>query len=343
MSKSEVITRMNAKNISEDGDCRILLGIYCDAQGYGKFTVAGRSEYLHRVIMWLASDYEHIMDIPKNMQVAHLCRNKCCITFSHFQLVDPIVNASHKKQQGTYTEGENHHSAKMTLERAQALADSWSDVPKKKQKERAVIFGVSVATVEALDERRSWSQVDHPNGKTFKGHNGFESRKIAKMKNEYTPKEILTIRNRLLARSTVNELTKCHMINISRENRRPIFSIFGQSKPGGRWAAIVSSGVNQVDKNALHSCNHGDCVNPDHLRWGSQSENLIQAFDDGILKRELSDSDIISIKNSQDSLRQLAKAYNVNRGLICDIRKDRNIRAKYLIQNASWLLKTRSE
>lgn len=28
--------------------------------------------------------------------------------------------------------------------------------------------------------------------------------------------------------------------------------------------------------NALHSCDNSLCINPDHLRWGSQSENMLE-------------------------------------------------------------------
>lgn len=35
------------------------------------------------------------------------------------------------------------------------------------------------------------------------------------------------------------------------------------------------------EEEALHLCNNPSCVNPDHLKWGTHSENIQQAYDDG--------------------------------------------------------------
>lgn len=37
---------------------------------------------------------------------------------------------------------------------------------------------------------------------------------------------------------------------------------------------------------ALHSCDNPRCVNPDHLRWGTLSDNMKDAFERGRITRE---------------------------------------------------------
>lgn len=35
----------------------------------------------------------------------------------------------------------------------------------------------------------------------------------------------------------------------------------------------------------LHSCDNKGCVNPEHIRWGTRSENLVESFERGLRDR----------------------------------------------------------
>jgi hypothetical protein len=46
-----------------------------------------------------------------------------------------------------------------------------------------------------------------------------------------------------------------------------------------RWMLEVKTGA--VGVQALHSCRKRNCVNPEHLRWGTNSDNQFDAVKDG--------------------------------------------------------------
>lgn len=66
---------------------------------------------------------------------------------------------------------------------------------------------------------------------------------------------------------------------------------YGQFSEGGRegkkltahrYSCILHHGPPPLARTyALHSCDNPPCVNPKHLRWGTQSANLQEAYDKG--------------------------------------------------------------
>lgn len=80
----------------------------------------------------------------------------------------------------------------------------------------------------------------------------------------------------------------------------------------------------------LHTCDNPSCVNPDHLRVGTNQDNMTdrnkknrQAKGNFHGNRKLIDEDIISIRSMIDSkipLRQIANAFGVTRRNINDIK-----------------------
>jgi len=45
-----------------------------------------------------------------------------------------------------------------------------------------------------------------------------------------------------------------------------------------RVALVIGTGEDHPDLLALHSCDNPSCVNPNHLRWGTQSHNMQDAI-----------------------------------------------------------------
>jgi len=82
---------------------------------------------------------------------------------------------------------------------------------------------------------------------------------------------------------------------------------------------------------ALHSCDNTKCVNPSHLRWGTQKENARDRLDRNRQSRMYGESngrskltydDVVEIKrlHSEDvKVKDLADCYNVNKSTIYKI------------------------
>lgn len=56
-------------------------------KGYGGFRFGGRHLYAHRFSYWLENE------LPDDLMIDHLCRNRICIRPSHLRLVTARVNA----------------------------------------------------------------------------------------------------------------------------------------------------------------------------------------------------------------------------------------------------------
>lgn len=71
---------------------------YLDKAGYGRLTIPW-PEYKHHIKSALAHRFSYATfngleyrEVPKNMQIDHLCRNHACVNPAHLELVTPGVN-----------------------------------------------------------------------------------------------------------------------------------------------------------------------------------------------------------------------------------------------------------
>lgn len=283
---------------------------------YARVHLHGKQEFLHRVVFWLGSDYENISDLPKDKHVAHLCRNITCLNPNHYALVTPLENSKHKIRDGTTNTGERHPRTKLTLEKAQAIANSWSEEISKKA--RAERFGVTKSIVEKIDARTNWHQVTHPNGKLPELH-------LHKKRNEqtdYNIEEIEKIRLSLKERS--HEEQDCWKWN-KPYDYRPMMGLFSQQKIAARWACITHDGKEQRSMMALHSCGNEWCVKPQHLRFGTALENAADKVRHDTNGVKLKNEQVKAIRASTMSPFNLSEIYGVS---IQSIRK--------IISGATW-------
>ena len=77
----------------------------------------------------------------------------------------------------------------------------------------------------------------------------------------------------------------------------------------------------------MHTCNNKSCVNPEHLLLGTYSENIRQAYADGLRSRKLNYSIAHTIRESYNarefSCSQLAQQYNVTESTIWGVVQER--------------------
>lgn len=84
-----------------------------------------------------------------------------------------------------------------------------------------------------------------------------------------------------------------------------------------------------------HSCHNPACINPRHLSTGTQRENLEDSIVIGRIQSKLTEADVIAIKQSTGSQREVAQQFGISSTTVWAIRhgkKWRHINAKGSIQ-----------
>jgi hypothetical protein len=120
---------------------------------------------------------------------------------------------------------------------------------------------------------------------------------------------------------------RCWHWKASTRNGYGIFCIGAREVYAHRYAHMLTNGPIPDGLSILHACDVPACVNPRHLRAGTNTENAQDRVDRNRLPRgenhpasKLTDSDVIAIRAATEPNRDLAKRYGVARQTIDDIR-----------------------
>lgn len=109
-----------------------------------------------------------------------------------------------------------------------------------------------------------------------------------------------------------------------------IFSWRQRKIRGHVFACALLNGPCPEGLGALHKCGpNPGCVNPNHLAWGTQQENVDDCRADGTLVlgagrgSKLSETDVLAIYHSPESHRVLARRYGLGKATVTAIKSGR--------------------
>jgi hypothetical protein len=97
----------------------------------------------------------------------------------------------------------------------------------------------------------------------------------------------------------------------------------GRGSNASRVMCILAHGEPPNGAVALHSCDNKPCVNPRHLRWGTQSENMTETYSRKLRQSKLSPSDREKIRSLAGVMpkSETARRYGVSRAAVWKIQK----------------------
>lgn len=148
--------------LDTSGECWLWTGS-TSQQGYAILTVAipeRKMVYVHRLMYEMAYG-----DIPEGHEVAHLCDTPRCVRPTHLlpmthaeNMADMATKGRHRLRdqwEGYPTSGRPR--AKLDEEKVRAIRKRHSDGERRKA--LADEYGVAIATIDAIIQRRNWKHV----------------------------------------------------------------------------------------------------------------------------------------------------------------------------------------
>ena len=308
--------------------CLLLKDLYVRKNGYGDAVFNGKTEPIHIISYKVKM---RIMTIPKfnvnneQLCVRHLCDNKHCYEPSHLELGTLSQNSYDDRiKSNTLLEGSKNPNSTITEDIAKEI--KLSNYPKnhelyKSKKQRAKELNVSLRIVKSIDLNESWSHIPDKDGvinrkKTRKRNN----------KNKIWTSEIFTLaKQKIELNHTKDEKTGCWNWNLSKNKKGyGMISINNTTSHAHIVSCEVKHGYKRP-KNLVtrHLCDNPSCVNPDHLEFGTSSENSIDSVKSGKCKRYTSNEIIKEIRNTykKDGLtrNERSKKYNLSKGALMKI------------------------
>ena len=103
------------------------------------------------------------------------------------------------------------------------------------------------------------------------------------------------------------------------------FAMQGRSYRASHIALVIDGRPRpSPDLLALHSCDNKACVNPSHLRWGTDAENAEDHRQRGTRgKHWLPDETVHMIHQDPGSNKEVAARFGISAAAVCNIRKGR--------------------
>lgn len=107
-NRPALIARLFARSVRRSNGCIEWTGAR-DDEGYGKITLDGRAERVHRV-SWIA----HRGELPRGVPVTHRCDNPPCFNPRHLRRGTQLANMREKVRKGRARNNRRHGSTALT-------------------------------------------------------------------------------------------------------------------------------------------------------------------------------------------------------------------------------------
>ena len=114
---------------------------------------------------------------------------------------------------------------------------------------------------------------------------------------------------------------------------RPVFTLQGHTVLASHVALTFSGSPRTDDLHALHSCDNDSCVNPRHLWWGTNKDNVDDMMAKGRNSRgskhtgsKLTEESVIEIRSIRGRRNELAAKFGVSASAIGRLRARRTWR-----------------
>jgi len=312
-------------NINYEKPC-LLFNLESDHRNGGGIRIYGKLEYAYRVSYALKSNI-FVEDIPRInedgavLQVSHGhgC-NPHCLEPSHLELKTVRENMYDDKiRDGTLLNGERCNISVITEEQAM-------DVIKSKGSgtgpERSLKTGVPVHIIHSIDNGYSWTHLSGIDN--IKRRETDKKRRALKKEYVLTEEDMINAIKRLREKSVLSDeidvhvSSHCWILKTKPDtNGYGIISFKGKQYRAHVLAYEAANGERDMtlpeNKGNVvrHLCNNRKCCNPEHLRFGTASENMVDAYRNGHKQRKLSDDNVrlIRILIKSGFLRQLDISY----------------------------------
>ena len=324
------------RNSCRDVNTNCLNWIGFSKNGYGSTSFKGKNISSHRLSYMIWKNQCNPIELKNEngvrMFVRHMCNNSFCIEPSHLKLGTQYENDYDDKiLHGTLQRGIKHYNCSISEDKARRI--KWSFFEKNHpsymtRKERSILFEVPISLIRCIDRGKSWSHIPDRYGNTT-SHRKENARKMRKLARDkiWTKSEFDNAMSKIKEFSEefdggyidlcwkwlkgVNSDGYGRMTISGKDSRVHIFSC--EAKYGRH---------RRQDEVTRHLCSNKICCNPDHLEFGTPTENSRDTLLDGSNKRlKLDRNKVENIRDSIESLEKLSDMYGVSETTIYRVKK----------------------
>lgn len=255
------------------------------------------------------------------MVIRHLCGKKLCINPKHLKPGSHRENMNDKIKHGTDSRGEKSSSSTISDEiRSQIKCSKRTrgEDDYETQKQRAEKFNVSIDIIKHIDRGTSGGYILDRDGNVESESNRIkrldknnDRNKIAKERT-LSGEDYKQAWQLLETKKTVNS-NGCWEYTGRMINGYGVMAFLGVKYFVHVLSCMIKNErKRESDEVTRHLCHNKICFNPDHLEFGSKSDNQIDARGNGHKGSKLTPENIRYIRGSSETTKELAQRYNVH-------------------------------